>query len=91
MVDYGSGLLSALDFILPVTVPRRSGFGIAFGSERLALIPFPAPLATVLIAAADRHPLAWLYPQNLWGFIWVFRNRGTFGSASHRRTDPRLT
>ena len=44
--------MSTLDFFLPVAVPRRGRLGIAFGSERLALIPFRTPLATVLIALA---------------------------------------
>jgi predicted RND superfamily exporter protein len=52
------------------------------------------PLETAVVrswAAAGRHPLAWLYPPNFWGFIWVFRNGGAFVGASHRRTDPTLT
>src|SRR5262249_49146089 len=42
--------MSTLDFIDPVAVPRSRRFCIALGFERLALIPFQAPLATVIIA-----------------------------------------
>ena len=40
------------NFIARGAAPRRGRFGIAFGAERLALIPFRAPSAAVLIALA---------------------------------------
>ncbi|MBV8670583.1 MAG: MMPL family transporter, partial [Candidatus Eremiobacteraeota bacterium] len=40
------------DFSVRVAVPRRGRLGIAFGAERLALVPFRAPSATILIALA---------------------------------------
>jgi predicted RND superfamily exporter protein len=44
--------LNSEDYIARAAAPRGDRFGIAFGTERLALIPFRAPAATVLIALA---------------------------------------
>jgi len=44
--------LNPRDFSVRVAVPRRGRLGIAFGAERLALVPFRAPSATILIALA---------------------------------------
>ena len=44
--------MNTQNFIARAAAPRRGRFGIAFGAERLALIPFRAPRATVLIALA---------------------------------------
>jgi predicted RND superfamily exporter protein len=44
--------LNTQDFIVRAAAQRKRRLGIAFGAERLALIPFRAPTATVLIALA---------------------------------------
>jgi predicted RND superfamily exporter protein len=44
--------LNTLEFNVRAAVPRKVGVNIAFGAERLALIPFRAPKATILIALA---------------------------------------
>jgi hypothetical protein len=44
--------LNTQDLIAWATAPRGGRFGVALGAERLALIPFRAPAATVLIALA---------------------------------------
>ena len=44
--------MNTQDFIARATAPRGGRFGIAFGAERLALIPFRAPAAAILIALA---------------------------------------
>jgi hypothetical protein len=42
--------LNTQDFIVRAAASLRGRFGIAFGAERLALVPFRTPAATVLIA-----------------------------------------
>jgi predicted RND superfamily exporter protein len=42
--------LNTQDFIVRAPTSLRGRFGIAFGAERLALVPFRTPAATVLIA-----------------------------------------
>ena len=44
--------LSSLDFIVRAAFLRKGRLGIPFGAERLALVPFRAPSATVFIALA---------------------------------------
>ncbi|HZZ59782.1 MAG TPA: MMPL family transporter [Roseiarcus sp.] len=44
--------LKALDFVVRSAEPPKAGRGIALGLERLALVPFKAPAATVLVALA---------------------------------------
>ena len=44
--------MNTLEFNVRAAVPRKVGVNIAFGAERLALIPFRAPKATILIALA---------------------------------------
>ena len=44
--------MNTQDFIVRAAAQRKRRLGIAFGAERLALIPFRAPAATVLIALA---------------------------------------
>ena len=42
--------MNSLDFIVRVAVPRKGRATIAFGAERLALIPLRAPKVTILVA-----------------------------------------
>ena len=44
--------MNTQNLIVRGAVPHRSRFGVAFGAERLALIPFGRPRTTVLIALA---------------------------------------
>ncbi len=44
--------MNSLDFTGRAAVPRTDRRGIAFGLERLALVPFRAPAATIVIALA---------------------------------------
>jgi uncharacterized protein len=44
--------LNSLDFIARAPAARSGRLGIAFGLERLALVPFRAPAVTVLVALA---------------------------------------
>ena len=42
--------MNTQDFIVRAAASLRGRLGIAFGAERLALVPFRTPAATVLIA-----------------------------------------
>ena len=42
--------MNTLDFVVRAAASLRGRFGIAFGAERLPLVPFRTPAATVLIA-----------------------------------------
>ena len=44
--------MNSLDFTGRAAAPRTDRLGIAFGLERLALVPFRAPAATIVIALA---------------------------------------
>jgi|SRR5208282_275606 len=59
MADIKEEVLNSLNVIVRAAVPRWGRFSIAFGAERLALIPFRKPTATVLIAVGSRCWLFW--------------------------------
>ena len=52
MSDINEAVLTSPNVIVRTAVPRRGRLSIAFDAERLALIPFRKPAATILIAVA---------------------------------------